>query len=77
MKEWIETIEKEVAIQREKDLILKEKCKGMSTKALSELLVQREGIEVIEVAPYEKYEIKTETASIIADGPVHIIINGD
>jgi hypothetical protein len=40
-------------------------------------LSKREGVEILFVEPYKKYEIITDTQKIVGTGPVEILINKD
>ncbi|TVV37846.1 BC1881 family protein [Weissella cibaria] len=50
---------------------------GKSTKELTNELVRREGIEIIEVLPYEIATIKKDQTTHEVVGPAIILINQD
>lgn len=48
-----------------------------STKALTEELIKRIGVESMEIAPYKKAYIETDNQQFNFDGPAIVIVNID
>lgn len=48
-----------------------------TTKDLSDELLKREGVSSIDIEPYEKAKIITESTEKVIEGPAIIIVNQD